>query len=81
MGVLNVVHNVGPALEADDQEDGCPGHTHVVERDGVLERVLIAGFAFGVILIPIDTIGIIGIVVAERLGLITADHMVVPGRG
>ena len=80
MGVLNVVHDVRPALQTDHQEDGSPGHAHVVEGDGVLKRVLVAGPALGVVLVPIDTMGVIGVIVAEGLCALMADHVVVSGR-
>ena len=36
------------------QEDGDPSKSDVVEGDGALERVLLAGLAVGVVLVPVD---------------------------
>lgn len=36
------------------EEDGDPGEADVVERDGALERVLLAGPAVRVVLVPVD---------------------------
>lgn len=37
--VLDVVHDLRPSFQGNHEEDGSPGHTHVIERDRALEWV------------------------------------------
>lgn len=66
MRILDVVHDVGPALQRDDEEDGGPGHADVVEGDGILEGVLLARPTVRVVLVPVDAAGVIGLIGERR---------------
>ena len=54
MRVLDEVHDVRPALQRDDQENGDPGQADVVKGDGAVEGVGGARGALGVVLVPVD---------------------------
>lgn len=62
MRILNIVHDVRPAFQRDDQKDGRPGHADVVEADGILKGILLARPTVGVVLIPVDAACVIWLV-------------------
>ena len=55
VGVLDEVHDVRPALQGDDQEDGHPGQADVVEADGPVKGVGGPDSAGGVVTVPVYT--------------------------
>lgn len=96
MSIHHKVHDVDPALQGDDLEDGDPGVTDVVEVDGAFERVVLACRAVGVVLVPVDAGGVAGTViglVVQATGRATATfptkgghapagaHATLPGLG
>lgn len=54
VSILDVVHDVRPALQRDHEEDGDPCEADVVERDGALEGVLVHHAALVVVDVPVD---------------------------
>lgn len=81
MSVLDIVHNVRPSLERNHQKDRRPGHSDVVERDGVLKGVVQSRPALGVVLVPVDAARIVRLVAKwGRPSRFLARQMIVPGR-
>jgi len=70
--VHHVVHDVDPAFQTDDLENGNPGVADVVEGDCTLERILRAALAASVVPVPIDTL----VAAVDAVLLVDAGHAV-----
>lgn len=71
---MNVIHYVSPSLKANNKKNGNPRKTNVVKGDCTLKRILIAGPAVGVVLVPIDTVGGIPDIVVTGQRVQSADY-------
>ncbi len=60
MCVLDIVHDISPGLQADDEKDSDPRQPDVVKRDRPLERVLVASVAQRVVPVPVDALAVVG---------------------
>ena len=73
--VLNEVHDIGPALQGDDEEDGHPGQADVVETDGSVEWVGGADGAGVVVLVPVNTPTTSNTITVNTTSITTIHHL------
>lgn len=51
--ILNVVHNIRPAFQGNDQEYSDPRHSDVIERNRSLKRIATQLRAIRIVLVPV----------------------------
>lgn len=81
VSILYVIHYVRPAFEGDDQKDRGPCHANIVERERILERILLARPTLRIVLVPIDTARIGRLIGGgRRAGWLGTGEMIITGR-